>query len=111
MTLMLRRFRIKAKNFQLCELGISWRSIGENGTNLREIVDWPVYSLKIMEQTFEPGSSPIQEVVIPFLIKEEVPSRDDENSSTEIPARQPGTFSKQYRYNCIIFFYSNSLLL
>lgn len=45
-----------------------------------------------MEQTFRPESPPILEVVIPFLIKEEIPSQHEGQESSEIPTVQPGKF-------------------
>ncbi|PFX33190.1 Homeobox protein Hox-D1 [Stylophora pistillata] len=42
-----------------------------------------------MEQAFGPEPPPIQEVVIPFLTKEEMPSQREEQESPEIPADQP----------------------
>ncbi|CAH3126716.1 unnamed protein product [Pocillopora meandrina] len=42
-----------------------------------------------MEQTFRPESPPILEVVIPFLIKEEMPSHHEGQESSEIPTVQP----------------------
>ena len=45
-----------------------------------------------MERAFGPEPPPIQEVVIPFLTKEEMPSQREEQESPEIPADQPGKF-------------------